>query len=113
MASKSRNLSELKRLVAPIKGELAVKAARAGMAVLESGMRSRCVVPAVRRTIARTRIGKSERAVGGAVVVDSPLGKAVEFGTSRRPARPFVLPTRDLDGSKAEDAMEDVMKGGL
>jgi hypothetical protein len=113
MASRSKNLAELKRLMAPLKGPLAVKAVRAGMAVLESGMRSRCPTAAIRRTIARTRIGKSDRAVGGAVVVDSPRAKAVEFGSNLVKARPFVMPTRHLDGPRAEKAMEDVLKGGL
>lgn len=53
-------------------------------------------------TIRSTKVGMGRKSAGGAVVVGTRYALAVEYGPHKRP---FVGPTKHIDGPKAEAAM--------
>lgn len=112
MSTRSANLAVLKQAADRLKRTVAPVAIRAGLNVLESGLKRRC--PAnpklhIAETIHQTRIGVSDRAAGGGVIVDSPLAESVEFGNRLHRPYPFVAITRAQDGPRAIGVMSQTL----
>lgn len=110
MSTKTANLNELRKLIAPWKVQIGVQAIKAGQQVILAGLRRRCPVGdsgALLRSIHRTAIRSGKTSMGGAVVVGTGYSYAVEFGPH---PRPFVLKTKEQDGPRAEQAMADVIR---
>lgn len=101
MSSRGENLSELRRIVLPAVRKAAVPAVQAGLAVLVAGMVRRCPKDTRRmaNTIHATRVGVGRDSAGGAAIVGTRYALAVEYGPHRRP---FVGPTRLIDGKLAQ-----------
>lgn len=57
----------------------------------------------------RASISAREQGGGAAVIADAPYAAAVEFGTSRSPAQPFLLPmARRMQADFAKEAAKAV-----
>lgn len=112
--SRSDNVIELRRIVAPLRTSRAVKAVKIGQAIILAGMKKRCPVGPTHklsRSIHATKVGVGSHSVGGAVVVGTAHALAVEFGTAHNRAHPFVRPTAAIDGPRAEAAMARELNG--
>lgn len=97
------NQAALRRLSGRIRVR-AEDAVGAGLDVLEEGVRRRCPVGATRELVDSIQTDgptSGPRGARGAVVVGARHAIAVEYGTSRTPAHPFVRPTRDADAPRA------------
>lgn len=104
--TRSDNQAALRRLQKRIR-DSAEDAVGAGLAVLEVGVRRRCPVGATREMLDSIHTdgpSSDSRGARGAVVVGARHAIAVEYGTSRTPAHPFVRPTREVDGPRAAAA---------
>jgi HK97 gp10 family phage protein len=108
--TQANNRLVLRAFSARLRLGAAKEAVRAGLAVLEAGCKRRCPVGVTHElvdsihTVAPKVTGKG---VSGAVVVSSGHALAVEYGTSREAAQPFVRPTKDLDGPRAIQVMKE------
>jgi hypothetical protein len=105
-ASRSSNVAELRRIVAPVRTSLAVRAVKAGLDVLADGLRKRCPVGKTHklyRSIKVTRVGVGKSSVGGGVTVGTKYAAAVEAKTH------FIRNTAEQDGPRAERAMMEVL----
>ena len=93
---------------------LARKAVKAGQAILQAGMLQRCPIYRgdLRRSIHSTRVKAGRHSVGGGVVASSRHAVPLEFGTIHMRGHPFVRPTRDIDGPKAERVMARILRDG-
>jgi hypothetical protein len=110
MSTKTANLNELRRLLAPWKLQVGTQAIRAGQEVILSGLISRCPVGEtgrLRRSIHATAIRMGKRSIGGAVVVGTGYAIPVEYGPF---PHPFVRITAQVDGPTAQKAMAAVIK---
>jgi HK97 gp10 family phage protein len=99
---------ELEKLMRRVRDDAAPAAVRAGLAVLENGVKRRAPVGKtheLRESIHPTEPETHGSVVSGSVVVDSDHAAAVEFGTSRQAAEPFVRPAADEDGEAAARAV--------
>lgn len=115
MSSPSRNdnLSVLRALSARLRHGPAVAAVRAGLVVLEDGVRARCPVGATHELVDSIHLSGpvvDDQGVHGAVVVGSDHALPEEYGTSTRAAHPFVRPTLDVDGPRAIQTMSNELK---
>ena len=111
--SRSQNLNELRAIIKDLR-PIMVEAVKAGQKVLVAGMQRRCPVGKgpLRKSIHATRVGVGRTSAGGSVVVGTKHAIPVEFGTIHRAETPFVRPTAEADGPKAEAEMIRVIKRG-
>ena len=110
---RNENLAFLKAFSARLRRGPAIEAVRAGLAVLEAGVKRRCPVGATHELENSIHIvGPKADAQGvhGAVVVSSDHALAVEYGTHKEAAQPFVRPTLDIDGPRALAVMNEMLR---
>lgn len=106
----------LRDLFDRLETEAAPGAVRAGLGVLEAGAQRRTPVDTgalVSSEVETDPAGNRRGWVGGTVTAASGHAAAVEWGTSRQPAQPFLTPALEEDHGDAARAVADELRDQL